>query len=64
MADGVVQQSEARGWPKDWIPAQRAGDIKDMGGAVLFLTSRAGSYVNGNVLIIDGGRVSIVPATY
>jgi len=35
-----------------------------MAGAILFLTSRAGAYVTGNVMIIDGGRLSMVPATY
>jgi NAD(P)-dependent dehydrogenase (short-subunit alcohol dehydrogenase family) len=51
-------------WPKDFIPEQRAGDTKDMAGAILFLTSRAGAYINGNVLLTDGGRLSILPATY
>ena len=51
-------------WPREFIPEQRAGDVNDMAGAVLFLTSRAGGYINGNVMIIDGGRLSVLPATY
>jgi NAD(P)-dependent dehydrogenase (short-subunit alcohol dehydrogenase family) len=51
-------------WPRDFIPEQRAGNIKDMAGAILFLTSRAGAYINGNVLLTDGGRLSVLPATY
>lgn len=51
-------------WPKEFIPAQRVGDVKDMAGAVLLLTSRAGAYINGNVMVIDGGRLSVLPATY
>ncbi|KAF2463986.1 short-chain dehydrogenase/reductase [Lindgomyces ingoldianus] len=50
--------------PKDFIPAQRAGTIEDMAGAILFLVSKAGAYINGNVLITDGGRLGILPATY
>lgn len=75
LADDVVYPSEmtetaveaadkAGGWPKEVIPEQRAGDNQDMAGAVLFLVSRAGAYVNGNVLVTDGGRLSILPSTY
>jgi NAD(P)-dependent dehydrogenase (short-subunit alcohol dehydrogenase family) len=46
------------------LPAERVGDLKDMAGTILFLASRAGGYVNGNVLLTDGGRVSILPSTY
>ncbi|KAF2111441.1 hypothetical protein BDV96DRAFT_582163 [Lophiotrema nucula] len=46
------------------IPLTRAGTEEDAGGALLFLVSRAGAYINGNILISDGGRMSIVPATY
>ncbi|KAF2867594.1 hypothetical protein BDV95DRAFT_630983 [Massariosphaeria phaeospora] len=52
------------GWDREFVPAQRAGDVQDMAGAVLFLVSRAGGYVNGNVLVIDGGRLCVLPATY
>lgn len=37
---------------------------KDIAGAILFLCSRAGGYLNGNVLLTDGGRLSIFPASY
>jgi NAD(P)-dependent dehydrogenase (short-subunit alcohol dehydrogenase family) len=30
---------------------------KDMAGAILYLCSRAGAYVNGSVFLVDGGRV-------
>jgi len=63
--DVIKQRGEGKdAWPKNVIPEQRVGDVKDMAGAVLFLTSRAGGYINGNVLIIDGGRLSVLPATY
>ena len=48
----------------DSIPEKRAGDELDATGAVLFLASRAGAYVNGNVLILDGGRLGMMPSTY
>jgi hypothetical protein len=31
-----------------------------MGGAVLFMCSKDGGYMNGNVLITDGGGLSII----
>ena len=63
--DVINQRGEGKdAWPKEVIPEQRVGDVKDMAGAILFLTSRAGSYINGNVLIVDGGRLSVLPATY
>ena len=37
------------------IPAGRWGDPGDLGGAVVFLASRASDYVHGHVLVVDGG---------
>lgn len=49
---------------KDKIPAERVGSEEDMAGCILYLTSRAGAYLNGNVIVTDGGRLSIMPSTY
>ncbi|RQM08267.1 hypothetical protein DH86_00001462 [Scytalidium sp. 3C] len=56
IGDGIL--------PKDKIPLERVGTEEDMAGAILFLTSKAGAYLTGNVLVIDGGRLSIFPASY
>lgn len=37
------------------IPAGRWGDPADLAGAVVFLASDAANYVNGHVLVVDGG---------
>lgn len=37
------------------IPAGRWGTPEDFKGAVVFLASRASDYVNGSILVVDGG---------
>ncbi len=37
------------------IPAGRWGDAEDIAGAAVFLSSPAADYVNGHVLVVDGG---------
>ena len=37
------------------IPARRIGTTEDMAGAAVYLASRAGDYVLGSTLIVDGG---------
>jgi 2-deoxy-D-gluconate 3-dehydrogenase len=39
----------------DRIPAGRWGMPDDLGGAAVFLSSPASDYVNGHVLVVDGG---------
>jgi NAD(P)-dependent dehydrogenase (short-subunit alcohol dehydrogenase family) len=39
----------------DHIPAERWGEPQDLMGATVFLASRASDYVNGHVLVVDGG---------
>jgi NAD(P)-dependent dehydrogenase (short-subunit alcohol dehydrogenase family) len=41
----------------DHIPTGRWGEPLDLMGAVVFLASRASDYVNGHVLLVDGGYV-------
>lgn len=37
------------------VPAGRVGSTEDMAGAAIYLASRAGDYVVGSTLIVDGG---------
>lgn len=39
----------------DHIPAGRWGEPVDLMGALVFLASRASNYVNGHLLVVDGG---------
>lgn len=48
----------ARDFPEETakrIPSKRIGDLEDMAGGAIFLASRAGDYVVGSTLAIDGG---------
>lgn len=46
------------------FPAGRSGSEEDMAGSILYLASRAGAYLNGCVIVIDGGRLSVIPSSY
>jgi 2-deoxy-D-gluconate 3-dehydrogenase len=37
------------------IPAGRWGRPSDLAGAVVFLASAASNYIDGSVLVVDGG---------
>ncbi|KAF2225328.1 hypothetical protein BDZ85DRAFT_91795 [Elsinoe ampelina] len=51
-------------FPVDKVPAGVPGAFEDMAGTVLYTVGKAGSYLNGNVQVLDGGRLSVMPATY
>jgi NAD(P)-dependent dehydrogenase (short-subunit alcohol dehydrogenase family) len=44
------------------IPARRIGTDEDMAGAAIFLASRAGDYVIGSTVTVDGGVAFATPA--
>ncbi|KAF3067191.1 Rhamnolipids biosynthesis 3-oxoacyl-[acyl-carrier-protein] reductase [Daldinia childiae] len=64
MTEPLLQKRPTQEWPKSVVPEQRLGDQEDIAGAILFLVSKAGAYINGNVLVTDGGRLGVVPAAY
>ncbi len=44
-----------REWILSRIPMKRVGQLEDLFGPVVFLASEASSFVNGHVLLVDGG---------
>lgn len=63
MAAPILAASNNK-FPTNLIPLERVGTVEEMAGATLFLTSMAGGYCNGNILISDGGRLSMMPSSY
>jgi NAD(P)-dependent dehydrogenase (short-subunit alcohol dehydrogenase family) len=51
-------------FPYNKVPAGRQGTYDEMAGTILYLVGRSGGYVNGNVSIVDGGRLGQMPASY
>ncbi|WP_174279904.1 SDR family oxidoreductase [Sphingomonas bacterium] len=45
------------------IPARRIGADEDMAGTAIFLASRAGDYVVGDTIVVDGGLVNAAVGT-
>ena len=47
-------------WLRGRVPAGRWGEPDELGGAVVFLASAASDFVNGQVLVVDGGLSAVV----
>jgi len=57
MNTPLTQNPEFDAWVKARCPLGRWAQPEELGGAAVFLASRAGSYVNGHMLVVDGGLV-------
>jgi gluconate 5-dehydrogenase len=60
MNEALLQNKEFMDWSTARIPMKRWGEPRELGGAAVFLASAAGSYVNGHLLTVDGGLVSVM----
>ena len=71
MANSVFTEQGAQGggisegsFSREMIPLTRAGSEEDFAGLILWLASNSGGYLNGAMMLTDGGRISVVPNTY
>ena len=51
----LVADTEFSGWLAKRTPAGRWGNVEELVGACIFLSSDASSFVNGHTLFVDGG---------
>jgi 2-deoxy-D-gluconate 3-dehydrogenase len=55
MAAPTLDDPVKRAWVLSRIPMGRTGELEDYFGPVVFLASEASNFVNGHVLLVDGG---------
>ncbi|KAE8453272.1 hypothetical protein EG329_011339 [Mollisiaceae sp. DMI_Dod_QoI] len=61
---GDKDPTKEGGLSKSVCPLERSGSEEDIAGTALFMMSRGGAYLSGNIIVPDGGRLGILPATY
>lgn len=60
LTAALVADAEFNDWVRRRTPAGRWGKVEDLVGALLFLCSPASDFVNGQVLYVDGGMLSVL----
>lgn len=60
MNRALVADADFTAWLTARTPARRWGEPDELGGAAVFLASDAASFVNGQILYVDGGITSVL----
>ncbi len=60
MNEALVNNPSFDAWVKNSNPAQRWGRPEERVGTAIFLASAASSYVNGQIIYVDGGWLSVL----
>lgn len=55
LTEALVNDEKFSGWLIARTPSRRWGDVQDLVGAAVFLSSAASNFVNGHILYVDGG---------
>jgi len=55
LAEALVKDETFSTWLIGRTPSRRWGDMKDLVGAAVFLSSDASNFVNGHVLMLTAG---------
>jgi gluconate 5-dehydrogenase len=56
----LIEDPVFDGWLRKRTPAGRWGKVEELQGAAVFLASDASSFVNGQVIYVDGGVLSVL----
>ena len=60
MNEALVANPQFDGWVKSRTPARRWGRPEELAGTAVFLASPASNYVNGQIIYVDGGMISVL----
>ena len=60
MNQALIDNPTFDAWVKGRTPAKRWGKPEVLVGAAIFLASEASNYVNGQVIYVDGGMISVL----
>ena len=60
MNQALIENPTFDAWVKGRTPAKRWGKPEELVGAAIFLASEASNYVNGQVIYVDGGMISVL----
>ncbi|MDR3437386.1 SDR family oxidoreductase [Telmatospirillum sp.] len=60
MTQPLVDTPSFDNWVKQRTPARRWGTPADVAGTVIFLASAAADFVNGQIIYVDGGMLSVL----
>ncbi|GAM05106.1 SDR family oxidoreductase [Novosphingobium sp. MBES04] len=56
----LVEDPDFDAWLRKRTPAGRWGNLEDLHGAAVFLSSGASDFVNGQTIYVDGGILSVI----
>jgi len=60
LNEALQRDAEFDAWLRARVPAGRWGEPDELGGAVVFLASSVSDFVNGQIMVIDGGLSAVV----
>lgn len=64
IAKPGTKPTEEGSYARELVPATKIGGDRDIGGLIVWLVSGAGGYMNGSVVMADGGALLVRPSSY